>query len=191
MAAFRWSMAGYRVGVDASLRPDRHRGAADHGARDDEIHDRDNTVSAADRRLGQSSAMGFANEGDVANAYASVPLRGTNGETFSLNTKAAPRAPTFESRWRAWGAGFGGGQTTDGNAVTGSAPPPAAFTAWRRAPTTGCHRRRSSASHWQAAAPVSVLPLAAADEPTCSRPAHSSSTGRLRRCQRGRSLRLA
>ena len=37
-----------------------------------------------------------------------------------MNTKAAPRAPTFESRWRAWASGFGGGQTTDGNAVTGS-----------------------------------------------------------------------
>jgi T5SS/PEP-CTERM-associated repeat protein/autotransporter-associated beta strand protein len=77
-------------------------------------------VSTADRRLGQSSAMGFADEGDVANAYASVPLRGTDGETFSLHTKAAPRAPIFESRWRAWASGFGGGQTTDGNAVTGS-----------------------------------------------------------------------
>jgi uncharacterized protein with beta-barrel porin domain len=35
-------------------------------------------------------------------------------------TKAAPGAPTFESRWRVWGSGFGGGQTTDGNAATGS-----------------------------------------------------------------------
>ncbi len=77
-------------------------------------------VSAADRRLHQSSAMGFADEGDVANAYASVPLRGTNGETFSLNAKAKPRAPPFELRWRAWASGFGGGQTTDGNAATGS-----------------------------------------------------------------------
>ena len=37
-----------------------------------------------------------------------------------MNAKAAPRAPTFELRWRAWASGFGGGQTTDGNAVTGS-----------------------------------------------------------------------
>jgi T5SS/PEP-CTERM-associated repeat protein len=77
-------------------------------------------VSAADRRPGGSSATGFADEGDVANAYAAVPLRGTNGETFSLNTKAAPHAPPFESRWRTWASAFGGGQTTDGNAVTGS-----------------------------------------------------------------------
>ncbi|UFZ06599.1 autotransporter domain-containing protein [Bradyrhizobium ontarionense] len=77
-------------------------------------------VGAADRSLGQSSAMGLADEGDLANAYASVPLRGTVGDTFSLNAKAAPRAPPFESRWRAWASGFGGGQTTDGNAVIGS-----------------------------------------------------------------------
>ena len=77
-------------------------------------------VSAADRRLGQSSATGFADEGDVANAYASVPLRGRDGEIFSLNAKAAPRALPFESRWRTWASGFGGGQTTGGNAVTGS-----------------------------------------------------------------------
>jgi uncharacterized protein with beta-barrel porin domain len=34
--------------------------------------------------------------------------------------KAAPRAATFEARWNVWAAGFGGGQTTEGNAVVGS-----------------------------------------------------------------------
>ncbi|WP_426535639.1 autotransporter outer membrane beta-barrel domain-containing protein [Bradyrhizobium sp. McL0615] len=77
-------------------------------------------VSAADRRLGGSNATGFAAEDDVMNAYAAVRLRGTDGETFSLKTKAAPPVPAFESYWRAWASGFGGGQTTDGNAVTGS-----------------------------------------------------------------------
>ena len=32
----------------------------------------------------------------------------------------APPAPTFEQRWSVWAAGFGGSQTTDGNAVIGS-----------------------------------------------------------------------
>ena len=75
-------------------------------------------VSAADRRLGPSRATGFADESDVRNAYAAVPLRGAVGE--ALNPKASPHAPIFESRWRAWVSGFGGGQTTDGNAVMGS-----------------------------------------------------------------------
>jgi outer membrane autotransporter protein len=39
-------------------------------------------------------------------------------DAFAALTKA-PRA-TFEQRWRVWGAGFGGSQTTSGNAVTGS-----------------------------------------------------------------------
>src|SRR3954452_3172277 len=77
-------------------------------------------VAAADRRLGPSSAMAFADDGDVMNAYADVRLRGTGGETFSLDTKAAPRMPAFEPRWRTWASAFGGGQTTDGNTVTGS-----------------------------------------------------------------------
>ncbi|MEH2610002.1 autotransporter outer membrane beta-barrel domain-containing protein [Bradyrhizobium sp. AZCC 1693] len=62
-------------------------------------------VSAADR-LGPSSAMAFAEEGDVMNAYAEIRLRGTGG--------------AFEPRWRTWASAFGGGQITDGNAVTGS-----------------------------------------------------------------------
>ena len=76
-------------------------------------------VSGADR-LGPSSATAFADDGDVMNAYADVRLRGTGGETLSLNTKAAPRAPAFEPRWRTWASAFGGGQITDGNAATGS-----------------------------------------------------------------------
>ena len=77
-------------------------------------------VSAADRRLGGSSATGFAAEDDVMNAYAAVRLRGTDGETFNLKTKAVPPVQAFESYWRVWASGFGGGQTTEGNAVTGS-----------------------------------------------------------------------
>ena len=41
-------------------------------------------------------------------------------EAFGMATKAPPRAPTFETRWNVWAAGFGGSQTTDGNAASGS-----------------------------------------------------------------------
>ena len=47
-------------------------------------------------------------------------MRGTDGETFNLKTKAVPAVPAFKSYWRVWASGFGGGQTTGGNAVTGS-----------------------------------------------------------------------
>ena len=53
------------------------------------------------------SAIGYAAEKNPTDAFA----------TF---TKAPARATPFESRWRVWGAGFGGSQTTSGNAATGS-----------------------------------------------------------------------
>lgn len=77
-------------------------------------------ISAADRRLRGPASTGFAAEDDVMNAYVAVRLRGTNGEAFNLKTKAVPPVPAFEPYWRVWASGFGGGQTTDGNAVTGS-----------------------------------------------------------------------
>ena len=61
---------------------------------------------------GGQSAIGFAPEqqaafpADVALAYASA-------------TKAPPK-PAFDPRWTAWGSGFGGSSTTNGNAAVGS-----------------------------------------------------------------------
>jgi T5SS/PEP-CTERM-associated repeat protein/autotransporter-associated beta strand protein len=133
-------------------------------------------ISAADRRHRGSNATGFAAEDDVMNAYAAVRLRGTDGETLSLKAKAAPPVPAFESYWRVWASGFGGGQTTDGNAVTGSDTATSRVYGVAAGAITGSRRRRSQASRWRAAAPISASPPAAADEPTCSRPAHSSST---------------
>jgi outer membrane autotransporter protein len=58
-------------------------------------------------------AAGFAPEQaaflppEVALAYAAV-------------LKAPPKPPTFEQRWRAWGAGFGGTIKTEGDPVVGS-----------------------------------------------------------------------
>ncbi len=84
-------------------------------------------LSAAGRGFGAPGppgaprAMGFAEEGYAMNADAAVRNRGgSERDAFGMITKAAPRAPTFESRWRVWASGFGGGQTTDGNATTGS-----------------------------------------------------------------------
>jgi uncharacterized protein with beta-barrel porin domain len=65
-------------------------------------------------------ATGFADE-DSANAYASSGRKrsGAERDAYGMITKAAPRAP-FEARWNVWAAGFGGSQTTDGNAALGS-----------------------------------------------------------------------
>jgi hypothetical protein len=53
-------------------------------------------------------------------------------------------------------------------------PRPRASTAPSSAPTTASHRSRLRVLRWPAVAPISVSRGAAADTPTCSRPAHSS-----------------
>jgi uncharacterized protein with beta-barrel porin domain len=58
------------------------------------------------------SASHFAEE-DQASAYAARKRT----DAFSMFTKAPP---SFEQRWSVWTAGFGGSQTTSGNAALGS-----------------------------------------------------------------------
>ena len=67
---------------------------------------------------------GYASEGD-ASAYASAGRQrsAAEREAYAMVTKA-PIQQDFEARWQArwnvWAAGFGGSQTTDGNAAIGS-----------------------------------------------------------------------
>jgi autotransporter-associated beta strand protein len=56
---------------------------------------------------------GFAEE-EGASGYAARQ----RSDAFAMFTKAPPRS--FEQRWGVWAAGFGGSQTTDGNAALGS-----------------------------------------------------------------------
>ena len=68
-----------------------------------------------DGRLGggNGQAMGFAPDEqaalppDIALAYAAI-------------LKKAPARPTFDQRWTAWGAAYGGGNTTNGDPAAGS-----------------------------------------------------------------------
>ncbi|RZN22442.1 autotransporter domain-containing protein [Bradyrhizobium sp. Leo121] len=60
---------------------------------------------------------------DGANAYASTRTARSKRErdAYAAVYRKAPAAPPgFDPRWRVWAAGFGGSQTTDGNAVLGS-----------------------------------------------------------------------
>jgi uncharacterized protein with beta-barrel porin domain len=52
--------------------------------------------------------------------YASAATSGAARDAYAMFTKALPPVTTFEQRWSVWGAGFGGSQTTDGDAVVGS-----------------------------------------------------------------------
>ena len=51
--------------------------------------------------------------------YASTQTTGPARDAYAMFTKAPPVVP-FEQRWSVWAAGFGGSQTTDGNATLGS-----------------------------------------------------------------------
>jgi uncharacterized protein with beta-barrel porin domain len=65
-------------------------------------------------------ASGYAAEGD-ASAYASDGRQrgGAERDAYAMFSKA-PLAQTYDPRWSVWAAGFGGSQTTDGNAALGS-----------------------------------------------------------------------
>ncbi|WP_312015167.1 autotransporter domain-containing protein [Bradyrhizobium lablabi] len=60
-------------------------------------------------------APGYADEPALGYARQRKP----NDALAAIYTKA-PRTASFEQRWSVWAAGFGGAQTTDGNAATGS-----------------------------------------------------------------------
>jgi uncharacterized protein with beta-barrel porin domain len=65
-------------------------------------------------------ASGYASEGD-ASAYASDGRQRTGAErdAYAMFTKT-PLAQSYDPRWSVWASGFGGSQTTDGNATVGS-----------------------------------------------------------------------
>jgi uncharacterized protein with beta-barrel porin domain len=67
-----------------------------------------------------SGVTGYAPEGD-ASAYAADGRKRTAAErdAYAMFTKA-PLAKTWDPHWSVWAAGFGGSQTTDGNAAVGS-----------------------------------------------------------------------
>jgi autotransporter-associated beta strand protein len=63
---------------------------------------------------GATSPTGYADEGDQASAYAARKT-----DAFAMFTKE-PLAKVYEPRWSVWAAGYGGSQSTSGNAATGS-----------------------------------------------------------------------
>jgi uncharacterized protein with beta-barrel porin domain len=52
--------------------------------------------------------------------YASAQTTGATRDVYAMFTKVPPVADTFTQRWSVWAAGYGGSQTTDGNAALGS-----------------------------------------------------------------------
>ncbi|HEY0568551.1 MAG TPA: autotransporter domain-containing protein [Xanthobacteraceae bacterium] len=72
---------------------------------------------------GGVGATPFAEEGGNPNAYAanSKPRSRSERDAYAaIYRKAPPMADPFAQRWSVWAAGYGGSQTTDGNAALGS-----------------------------------------------------------------------
>jgi len=69
-----------------------------------------------------SVAPGFAEETRGASAYVAGGKARSQRErdARAMFTKGPPLAGSFAQRWSVWAAGFGGSQTTDGNAMVGS-----------------------------------------------------------------------
>jgi uncharacterized protein with beta-barrel porin domain len=63
---------------------------------------------------------GVTTGGNAASGYASTQKTGAARDANAMFTKAMPSAPSFDQRWSVWTAGYGGSQTTDGNAALGS-----------------------------------------------------------------------
>jgi uncharacterized protein with beta-barrel porin domain len=73
-----------------------------------------------DGATGGAGATPFAEEDSSTSAYAASSKRSKREhDAYAMFTKA-PLAKTYDPRWSVWAAGFGGSQTTDGNATLGS-----------------------------------------------------------------------
>lgn len=74
-----------------------------------------------DLHSSSGGAAGYAADGSDALAYAGGRKRtGAEREAYAAIARKAPPAQVFESHWSVWAAGFGGSQTSDGNAALGS-----------------------------------------------------------------------
>jgi uncharacterized protein with beta-barrel porin domain len=70
-----------------------------------------------------ATAPGYVAEGNGVSAYAPKDTPSSQGERdacAAIYHKAPPMADPFTQRWSVWAAGYGGSQTTDGNAALGS-----------------------------------------------------------------------
>jgi hypothetical protein len=61
---------------------------------------------------------GFGPSGGAPTGYASPQNASVARDAYAMFSKAPAR--TWDPRWNVWAAGFGGSQTTDGNAAVGS-----------------------------------------------------------------------
>jgi uncharacterized protein with beta-barrel porin domain len=69
---------------------------------------------------GRGDGAGAGGGASSATGYASTQKPAAIRDAYAMFTKAPPAVIPFEQRWSVWAAGYGGSQTTDGNAALGS-----------------------------------------------------------------------
>jgi uncharacterized protein with beta-barrel porin domain len=69
---------------------------------------------------GRGDGPGAGGGTSTATGYASTQKPAAIGDAYAMFTKAPPALIPFEQRWSVWAAGYGGSQTTDGNAALGA-----------------------------------------------------------------------
>ena len=110
----------------------------------------------------------------AASGYATTQSTGAARDAYAMFDKAP--VSTFDRRWNIWAAGFGGSQTTDGNATVGSNTATSSIYGTAVGADYRIRRLRLPVLRWQAAALTSRSRVAASGTPICSRPAHLSGT---------------
>src|SRR6202012_4968376 len=68
----------------------------------------------------QSSSSGYAEEGSQTSAYANDKRRSQSDRDAYVMFTKAPLAKVYDPHWSVWVSGFGGSQSTNGNALVGS-----------------------------------------------------------------------
>ncbi len=69
---------------------------------------------------GRGDGPGAGGGTSTATGYASTQKPAAARDAYAMFTKAPPAVIPFAQRWSVWAAGYGGSQTTDGNAALGS-----------------------------------------------------------------------
>ena len=124
---------------------------------------------------GNAGAVPFAEESALG--YAAKQPRAPRDALAKFPTKAdAARNDLFDQRWSVWGAAFGGGSSTSGNAALGRTTRPRARSVLLLAPTIASRATRWRVLRSPAAAPISASAVSAPGARTCSRPAASFAT---------------
>ncbi len=117
----------------------------------------------------------FAEES--AHAYAAKKPHAARDAFAKFPTKAdVARNDLFDPRWSVWGAAYGGGSNTDGNAALGSNDATARAFGFAAGADYRLSRERWPVLRWPAAAPISASTVSAPGARTCSRPAPSCAT---------------